>query len=273
MLGGLSVAEVGELARRVGKPLTRGHAERLHQHTQGHALYAWILLTELTPGQLAVPDGELPAPRSLASATVAQLAALPPDARVLAAALSVVNRRSPLSVVGRIAGLAQPTPALQCLLTTGFVTWRPAEAGTPVQFAHPLYRAAIYSDLSPVQRQALHRAAAREADADAALAHLVAATDHADDNLADHVEAAARREVERGAAAVAATYLLSAAPLSSARDQRERRLLTAMRLLLADGQTSRAAGLRDQAMACQAAPLRDLVLGTLAIDEGDAAAA
>ena len=273
ILGGLSVADVAELARRAGKALTRGHAERLHQHTQGHALYAWTLLTELTRGQLAAPDGQLPAPRSLASTTVAQLAALPADARVLAAALSVVNQRSPLSVVGGIAGVAQPTAALEILLTTGFVTWQPDEIGTPVQFAHPLYRAAVYDDLSPTRRQALHRAAAQVLDAGAALGHRVAACDHADDCLADEAEAAARHEAERGAVALAATYLLWAAPLSGARDQRERRLLAAMRLLLADGQTARAAGLADQAAACQAGPLRSLVLGTLAMDQGDAAAA
>jgi DNA-binding CsgD family transcriptional regulator len=273
MLGGLSVADIAELARRAGKALTRGHAKRLHQHTQGHALYAWTLLTELTRGQLAVPDGQLPAPRSLASATVAQLAALPAGARLLAAALSVVNQRSPLSVVGGIAGLAQPTPALEILLTTGLVTWLPDEIGTPVQFAHPLYRAAVYDDLSPTRRQALHRAAAQVLDAGAALRHRVAACDHADDRLADEAEAAACREAERGAVALAATYLLWAAPLSGARDHRERRLLAAMRLLLADGQTARAAGLADQAAACQAGPLRSLVLGTLAMDQGDAAAA
>ena len=46
-----------------------------------------------------------------------------------------------------------------------------------------------------------------------------------------------------------------------------------MRLLLADGQTARAAGLRERAMACQPTPLRNLVLGTLALDQGDAMAA
>jgi ATP/maltotriose-dependent transcriptional regulator MalT len=46
-----------------------------------------------------------------------------------------------------------------------------------------------------------------------------------------------------------------------------------MRLLLADGQTARAAGLRERAMTCQPTPLRNLVLGTLAVDQGDATAA
>jgi hypothetical protein len=73
--------------------------------------------------------------------------------------------------------------------------------------------------------------------------------------------------------ALAATYLLWAWPLSSAPGQQERRLLMAMRLLLADGQTARAAGLRERAMACQPTSLRNLVLGTLAVDQGDAMAA
>jgi DNA-binding CsgD family transcriptional regulator len=273
VLGGLSVAEVSELARRADKALSPRHAGRLRRHTGGHALYVRTLLSELTHEQLTVPDGELPAPRSLASATVAQLAALPPDARMLAAALSVLNRRSALSEVGRIAGLRQPTPALESLLTAGFVAWEPGEMHTPVQFTHPLYRAAVYDDLSPTRRQALHHAAAQVLDAGAALAHRVAAADQVDDRLADDVEAAALRELERGAVALAATYLLWAWPLSSAPDQQERRLLTAMRLLLADGQTARAAGLRERAMACQPTPLRNLVLGSLAVDQGDATAA
>jgi DNA-binding CsgD family transcriptional regulator len=272
-LGGLSVAEVSELARRTGKALSPRNAGRLHRHTGGHALYARTLLSELTHEQLTVPDGELPAPRSLASATVAQLSTLPPDARMLAAALSVVNHRSALSEVGRIAGLHQPTPALESLLTAGFVTWEPGEIHAPVQFTHPLYRAAVYNDLSPTRRQALHHAAAQVLDAGAALAHRVAAADRIDDRLAGDVEAAALRELERGAVALAATYLLWASPLSSAPEQRERRLLTAIRLLLADGQTARAAGLRERAVACQPTPLRNLVLGTLAIDQGDATAA
>jgi ATP/maltotriose-dependent transcriptional regulator MalT len=273
VLESLSRAEVTKIAQAVGKPLTSRHAERLHQHTQGHALYVRTLLAELSAEQLSAPDGQLPAPRSLALTTVATLAGLPADARLLAAALSVVNQRTPLSIVGHIASLAEPTRALEGILGTGFVTWRPADLQTPIEFVHPLYRAAVYEDLSPTRRQALHRAAGQVLEAGTALAHRVAAADRADDGLADEAEAAAARALERGALARAATCLLWAAPLSSSSGHRERRLLTAMRLLLADGQTARAAGLRDQAMACSPGPLRSLVLGTLALDQGEAAAA
>ena len=110
--------------------------------------------------------------------------------------------------------------------------------------------AAVYDDLSPTRRQALHDAADKVLGAGAALAHRVAAADEVDDRCSDDVEAAALRQLERGALALAATYLLWARPLSSAPDQQR---------APADGdapaarrrQTARAAGLRERATACQ----------------------
>ncbi len=73
-LGALSIAEVGELARRCGRPLSRRSVERLHHHTLGHALYVRTLLAELSSGQLRSSEGGLPAPRSLAWTTVGRMA-------------------------------------------------------------------------------------------------------------------------------------------------------------------------------------------------------
>jgi hypothetical protein len=273
VLGALSSGEVLELALGLGVALTTKEAVRLHSHTGGHPLYARTLLSELTPEQLMVDDGELPAPRSLASTTLARLAGLPADARALSSALSVVNQRVPLGVAGRVAGVAQPTEALEGLLATGFVRWWPAEAQTPVEFAHPLYRAAVYDDLSPTRRQDLHRAAADVLDAGAALAHRVAATDHVDDDLADELDRAARRHLGEGDVSLAPRYLLWASTLSSRRVRAERRLLEAARVLLADGQRARVGALRARVEACDQSPLRSLVLGTLAWEDGDGATA
>ena len=157
-------------------------------------------------------------------------------------------------------------------MATGFVRWWPAEAQTPVEFAHPLYRAGC-DDLSPTRRQDLHRVAAEVLDAGAALAHRVAATDHVDDDLADEIDEAARRELSHGDVSLAARYLLWASTLSSRRERTEHRLLEAARLLLTDGQTARAGALRPRVEACEQSLLRSLVLGTLAWDNGDAATA
>src|SRR5262249_48391504 len=95
-LGPISEEQVGARANRLGIELTPAQATRLHSHTGGHPLYVKTLLTELTPAQLASATHELPAPRSLASATIAALAELPDDANRLVSALAVLGQRTPL---------------------------------------------------------------------------------------------------------------------------------------------------------------------------------
>jgi len=268
LLGAMSRDDVAEMARVAGLPLPSRAVGRLHEHSGGLALYVRTLLVELSFSQLAAPGGELPVPRSLASMILARLAELPPDARELAAALSVVGEAVPLPVAGRIARVDHPVQALEALLGTGFVTWWPGEASTPVGFAHPLYRAALYADLAPTRRRELHRAAAESLDAAAALRHRVAAADGIDDDLARDLDESAAGRAGKGARNVAATYLLWASSLGSDPQPNERRVLQAARLLLEDGQTARAAELRGRVEGCGEGPLRSLVLGQLAWEEG-----
>ncbi len=91
-LGPLSTSEVGELAAGRGVPLSARAADALRRHTGGQPLYVRTLLAELTAEQLHV-DGPLPAPRSLAAATVARVAALGAPATDLLSALAVVGFR------------------------------------------------------------------------------------------------------------------------------------------------------------------------------------
>jgi ATP/maltotriose-dependent transcriptional regulator MalT len=267
VLGALSVDDVAEMARIAGLDLPRRAVERLHEHSGGLALYVRTLLAELSVSQLTAAGGELPVPRSLASTILARLAELPPDARELAAALSVVGEAVPLPVAGRIARVERPAQALEALLGTGFVTWRPGEASTPAGFAHPLYRAALYADLAPTRRRELHRAAAESLDAASALRHRVAAADGIDDGLARDLDESAAGRTSQGARSVAATYLLWASSVGSDPQLNERRVLRAARLVLEDGQVGRAAELRERVERCGEGPLRSLVLGQLAWEE------
>ena len=267
VLGALGRDDVAEMARVAGMALSARAVERLHEHSGGLALYVRTLLAEISVSQLSAPGGELPVPRSLASTILARLAELPPDARELAAALSVVGEAVPLPVAGRIARVDHPALALEALLGTGFVTWRPDEASTPAGFAHPLYRAALYADLAPTRRRELHRAAAESLDAASALRHRVAAADGIDDDLARDLDESAAKRASQGARSLAATYLLWASSLGSDPQLNERRVLRAARLLLEDGQTARAAELRERVERCGEGPLRSLVLGQLAWEE------
>ena len=269
-LGAISEEHVGQWAERLGIELSEVQAARLHRHTGGHPLYVKTLLTELTADQLTSATQELPAPRSLASATIAALAELLEDASQLVSALAVLGQRTPLPVVARVAGVKEPAAALEGLLAAGFVRWSPGEPNTPIDFVHPLYRLAVYDDLSPTRRQALHRAAAENVGRVAGWPHRVAAADTTDDELADELERGAVDETGRGALGLAAKYLLWAVPLTSARPVADDRLLRGARLLLADGQFDRVGELAETIRSCDASPLRDLVLGSYAYETGDA---
>jgi DNA-binding CsgD family transcriptional regulator len=269
-LGPLDVGEVADLARTRGVTLSRRDAERLHSHTTGHVLHVRTLLAELSAQQLSAGEGDLPAPRSLASTTIARVAGLPRESQMLGFALAVLNQRAALDLVGRIAGVPEPVPALEPLLATGFVTWWPSELSTPIAFTHPLFRAAVYSDLSPVVRQALHRASATALDPDAALAHRVAAAGHDDATLIDDLIDAARRDEDQGALSLAARNWLWVSSLTSHPRQGELAVLAATRLLVADGQNIRAQLLRDRVAKVSPGPLRSLLLGMLDWENGDA---
>ena len=126
VLGALSRDDVAEMARVAGLALPLRAVERLHEHSGGLALYVRTLLAELSFSQLAAPGGELPVPRSLASTILARLAELPPDARELAAALSVVGEVVPLPVAGRIARVGHPVRGVGGVAGDGFrdvVAW------------------------------------------------------------------------------------------------------------------------------------------------------
>ncbi len=272
-LDGLTAEEVGELAHHHGVELDVVQAQRLRDHTGGHPLYVAALLRELTPEQLRTPAGDLPAPRSLAAVILATLAALPPDARELAAALAVLGTPTALVASGQVAGVDDPTAALEPLLESGLARWTPGDVGTPVELSHPLLRNAIYDDLPPRRRRDLHLAAAGVTRWGVSWAHRVAAADRPDDGLADELEAGARYEIARRDLSLAATYLSWASTVSSSRERSEERLLRGARLLIIDVQTSRADVLLPRVEQCAETALRDLVLGMLAFAHADAAGA
>lgn len=281
-LAGLTVEEVRLLAERCGVALARRHVERLHRHTAGHALYVRTLLGELSGDQLTSPTVDLPAPRSLASTTVAVLAAMTPEGRDLAGALAVLGGAAPLALVVHVAGVAEPACHLEQLLATGFIEWQPHDPLTPLRFTHPLHGSAVYGDLSPGARQRFHGAAAEVVDRFSALRHRVAATGRPDDALAAELEEAAhdvqdlqntQASAGRASGARAAQFLQWAADCSVAAPDRDRRRLRAARSLIAANEITAALALTPLIEAGAPSPQRDHVLGTLAWHQGDATGA
>lgn len=269
LLGPLSVGDVGDLAHRVGVPLAPRAARALHAHTAGHALHVRTLLSELTPEELHV-DGPLPAPRSLAAATVARVASLPAAATELVAALAVLGGAAPLPVLADVSGVTAIDAAAQAASATGLV----GERDDPVPalaFTHPLHRTAVYDDLSPTRRRALHLAASRAvADPVAARWHRVRAADRADDELAAELEATADAA---GDAPAAVRLLTAAADLSATPADASRRVLRAARVAAGNGDVAAVRRLFSRLASCPQSAERDLVLGWLAWQEGEVSTA
>jgi DNA-binding CsgD family transcriptional regulator len=263
-LGPLTDLDVHDLAASRGIELTPASASRLQRHTAGNALHVGALLREMTHDQLNFGTG-LPAPRSLAVSTIARVAELPLPARELIRALAVTNA-APLVSLGAVAAVDDPTEALELAMTTGFIEWAIADPAPEVRFTHPLFQAAIYDDLPPTTRRALHLAAASLTDPTSALDHRVAAADRTDEALAADLERAATTADPT----LAAARLTSAADLSGSPDEAVRRLLRAGRICREVGRVDALRRLRPRLIACPPSSERDLLLGWLAFEDGDA---
>jgi DNA-binding CsgD family transcriptional regulator len=271
-LGGLHADEVASLAAALeGGSLNDKAVKRLYQGTGGHPLYLRTLLSEgfdfdpQAPGRLALP-------RSLAAAIGEQLRVLPAQTRVILEMLSVLNLRIPLAQLGQAAEADSPSAAIEPAVASGLVDWWPEEPACPVEIRHPLVRDAIYAGIAAARRQVLHARAASVVSESASWEHRVAALDHPDEDLATQLETRAEKEAASGRLALAATHLQWASDISPARDDRERRLLTAaLHLMLAEA--PRGMALRPAAEASAPSPLRSCVLGTMAFSAGQLAEA
>jgi DNA-binding CsgD family transcriptional regulator len=265
-LGGLTPDDLTELATALGLGvLSQRGASRLAAHTEGNALYCRALLEEIgIAGLGAAGERGLPAPRELSAVILARVAALPVTAQSFLAAASVLGRRAPMSAIVSVARLPGAQDEVDAAVAAGLLT----EDGPAMDlaFTHPLYRAAIYADLSPASRRELHARAAEVAAGRARLAHRAAASLGPDEALAGELEASARATSAAGDAAASAWALEQAAALSPAAQDRESRLLDAAVVLLNAADTPAAA--RVLASCQVSSARRDALTGLLGVFTG-----
>jgi DNA-binding CsgD family transcriptional regulator len=275
-LGGLSPDDLTELASALGLGvLSQRGASRLAAHTEGNALYCRALLDEIGIAALsalsaadAAGDRGLPAPRELSAVILARVAALPATAQSFLAAASVLGRRAPIPAIVSVAGLPDAQHEVDAAVAAGLLT--EGASALELVFSHPLYRAAIYADLSPASRRALHARAAQVVAGRARLAHRVAAALGPDEALAAELQASAQATAAAGDAAASAWALEQAAALSPIAADRERRLLDAAVVLLNAADTPAATRVLAS---CQAASARrDALTGLLGVFTGSPSA-
>jgi DNA-binding CsgD family transcriptional regulator len=191
-------------------------------------------------------------PRGIANGVLLRLARLPPAASTLARALSALDDGAHVGDAVRLAGIvdAEFEAAMSALVHAAIV-----EAGGTVRFAHPILRTAIYGDLSPAERERLHRRAIailseRGAPSGQVAAHVMHTHPAADSAAVALLRDAARDALALGDAAGAAALLSRA--LEEPPDDGDRSAV-----LLELGQASARAGAPEAI-----APLSEIVEGS-----------
>ncbi|MEI5100767.1 AAA family ATPase [Streptomyces sp. PmtG] len=245
-LDGLSPEELAALSDRLGGArLPHSASLRLHSHTHGNPLHARALLDQVPPAMLLDVTTPLPAPRSYAMLVLANLAGCGAQAQRLVQAVSVLGFSCRLHAAARLARVAQPLPALERAVKAGLLRESPAGTSAPeISFPHPLVHAAVYQDIGPAQRAALHtRAATLVEDDYTKLRHRVLAATGPDERLAEALAACARREAATGQWAVAGTHLRHASRVTTSPLERDRLAVEAVEALLLDGRVREAAEL------------------------------
>ncbi|GGX54248.1 LuxR family transcriptional regulator [Streptomyces minutiscleroticus] len=244
---GLAPADLRRLAGALGvRGLTARAAARLHAHTAGNPLYARALLEQEGDGlldALAEPDVAPPAPRSFTALVLARLAACSPAADALVCAASVLGAHCVLTDAWEVAAAdllaadhedAEVLTALEEAAGAGLLTEAP---GDPViRFPHPLVHAAVYHQLGPSRRGALHLRAARTVgDPAQRLRHRALAAPGPDPGLAAELATLGRGFAATGAWHNAAGQLSAAARLSGDTARYERYTLEAVECALLAG--------------------------------------
>jgi ATP/maltotriose-dependent transcriptional regulator MalT len=242
--GVLAAALAGEHATQIAlRPLTQAEAIELvgeaanaiYDQAGGNPFY----LEQLARAREAAGDGAIPP--TVAAALGAELTALTPDARRLLDAAAIAGDPFEAGLAAAVAELSEATglAALDDLLAHALVR----ETGTPRRFAfrHPVVRHAVYAATPAGWRLGAHARAAAALERSGAgpveRAHHVEQAAGPGDEQAIELLAAAARELQSPAPAVAARFHAAALRLiPDAAEQRDRRAEIAG--LLADAQAA-----------------------------------
>jgi DNA-binding CsgD family transcriptional regulator len=269
-LGGLTIAEVRDLASRLGvAELTNRAVARLYDHTKGSPLYVRALLEEVPAEMLSEGAGPLPAPRSFARLVLERLAGCPAPVAELVEAAAVLGVECRLELAAQLTGLPEPLAALEQAIVARLVEERSGGPELTIGFCHPLIRAAVYQALGPARRTSLHRKAATLTDENTlALQHRVLAATGTDPQLAAEVARTARRQVAVGAWGSAADGLTTASRLLGPSGDRERLVLEAVECMLQAGDVPRAVSYASRIATVRDAGWRDYIMGRIATVTG-----
>ena len=231
----LSMGAIQQLLHtRLGTTFPRPVLVRLHEGSGGNPFYALELARALAAEPPGEPSEPLPVPESLEAVARERLAGLQ-DATRAALAVVAAGGRTPTELL-RAAGVADE--ALEPAFAARVIE---ARHGV-VTFTHPLLASAIYSDVTPRERERAHALLAKVVDDPLVRArHLALAASEPDAQVAAAAEEAATAAAGQAANIAAAELAAHAVRLTPEEDAaRHRRAVAAVRMQLLAGDAVRA---------------------------------
>lgn len=269
----LEAADVAVLAEQRGLTLPPLQLERLLHHCGGRVRNVVELLGAVAPEDWQEPQVVLPTPPTAARAIRAALGSVGDDARRLVSSTAVLETGDPqahgvlLGDVGRVGGVSVAA-ALEEALRAGLLC-RVDELGRRVRTPDALVRRTVLDEMAYADRAGLHaRAADVVEDSASVLRHRWFAAPEPDETLAAELEAEASRRARTGAWAVAADLLLLGSRASTDSDAGARRLVAAVDAIIGAGDVPKAMRFLPDVESMRETPLRNAVLGYLAVVRG-----
>lgn len=270
----LEPEDVSALAEQRGLVLPASQVDRLLRHAGGRVRNVVELLDEVPAADWTAPWFALPAPATAARATGAALDGLPEPARALVRAVAVLEaadrhaRAVPVEEAGQVADVEDTTAAVADAVRGGLLVTLDEHAAW-ARLPDPVVRRAVLDELGPVRRSALHERAASVVDDPAvALRHRWFARPRPDPALADELDALASERAHQGAWAAAADLLVLASQASPDPEVRGERLVRGVDALVGAGEVPRASRYLPELESLRETPLRNAVLGYLAVVRG-----
>ncbi len=200
-----------------GDDAGEGFARDCHEATAGNPFLLRELAASLR-GRRAGPQAalsawlEAPLSRSISGEIVARVGRVEPDAQALTRAVAVLGADAALGEAATLAGIDLDRAAAAADALAAADVLRP---GLPLEFVHPLVRAAVHDGLPEGERSVLHARAAQiltdsGADPERIAPQLLACEAGAEEWRVAVLRDAAARSIERGAPDAAVRFLARA---------------------------------------------------------------
>jgi tetratricopeptide (TPR) repeat protein len=214
-VGSLGLQSLQQLLRqRFDVRLPRAKVAALHAASGGNPMFALEFARSVEREEASL-RARLPVPASLEELVRERVRALPEATRPLLELVAAIERPT-LPLLEQALGESALRLVDEAVSAGAIALGADGVAG----FTHPLLGAAVYFDMPPGRRSALHLdAAAVVDDLEQRARHLALATPSQDEEVAEVVERAAHAAAERGAPDAAAVFLSEAVRLTPGDDE------------------------------------------------------